>query len=95
MSENKTKGKLIKCVVVSDKMQKSRVAKIERKVKHPKLGKVIKKTTKIMFHDENNTSHVGDHVVIRETRPLSANKSFELHEITKKRSDSVDNASVA
>ena len=84
MSENKTKGKLIKCIVVSDKMQKSRVAKVERKVKHPMFGKVIKKTTKIMFHDEKNISQVGDHVVIRETRPISAHKSFELHEIVKK-----------
>ena len=54
----------IKCVVISDKMNKTRVAKVERKVKHPIVGKYIKRTTKYFFHDEENTSKVGDQVLI-------------------------------
>lgn len=74
----------VRGVVVSDKMNKSRVAKIERKVKHPLVGKVLKKTSKLMFHDEQNLSKIGDEVWITPTRPLSARKSFKLLEILKR-----------
>ncbi|MFN6077081.1 MAG: 30S ribosomal protein S17, partial [Fluviicola sp.] len=62
-------------VVTSDKMQKSIVVKVERKVKHPKYGKFVKKTTKFVAHDENNDCNIGDTVKIMETRPLSKNKN--------------------
>ncbi|MBP5984254.1 MAG: 30S ribosomal protein S17 [Fluviicola sp.] len=68
-------------VVTSDKMQKSIVVAVERKVKHPKYGKFVKKTTKFVAHDENNDCHIGDTVKIMETRPLSKNKNWRLVEI--------------
>ena len=68
-------------VVTSDKMQKSIVVKVERKVKHPKYGKFVKKTTKFVAHDENNDCNIGDTVKIMETRPLSKNKNWRLVEI--------------
>lgn len=74
----------IRCTVVSDKMSKTRVAKFERKVKHPLVGKYIKKTTKYFFHDENEQSHTGDQVLIVQTKPMSKNKCFKLLSIEKK-----------
>ncbi|MBN9293512.1 MAG: 30S ribosomal protein S17 [Flavobacteriia bacterium] len=68
-------------VVTSDKMQKSIVVSVERKVKHPKYGKFVKKTTKFVAHDENNDCNIGDTVRIMETRPLSKNKNWRLVEI--------------
>ena len=68
-------------VVTSDKMEKSIVVSVERKVKHPKYGKFVKKTTKFVAHDENNDCHVGDTVRIMETRPLSKSKNWRLVEI--------------
>lgn len=71
-------------VVVSDKMDKSIVVLVQRKVKHPIYGKFIKKSTKFMAHDEKNESHIGDTVRIMETRPLSKNKCWRLVEIIEK-----------
>ena len=76
--------KQIACVVTSDSMKKSRVAKLERRIKHPGVGKYIKKTTKFMFHDEREESFVGDEVIIEQTRPLSKRKAFDLVKVTKK-----------
>ena len=61
-------------VVMSDKMEKSIVVSVERKVKHPKYGKFVKKTTKFIAHDEKNDCNIGDTVKIMETRPLSKTK---------------------
>jgi small subunit ribosomal protein S17 len=68
-------------VVVSDKMEKSIVVAVKRKVKHPIYGKFVNKTTKFHAHDENNTCNVGDTVRIMETRPLSKTKCWRLVEI--------------
>lgn len=68
-------------VVVSDKMDKSIVILVERKMKHPIYGKFLKRSTKFMAHDEKNESHIGDRVRIMETRPLSKNKCWRLVEI--------------
>lgn len=68
-------------LVVSDKMDKSIVVIVERKVKHPFYGKFVKKTSKFIAHDETNDSHIGDTVRIMETRPLSKNKCWRLVEI--------------
>ena len=68
-------------VVVSDKMDKSIVIKVERKMKHPIYGKFLKRSTKFMAHDEKNECHIGDRVRIMETRPLSKNKCWRLVEI--------------
>ena len=71
-------------VVVSNKMDKSIVIKVERKVKHPLYGKFVKKSTKFMAHDEKNECNIGDIVRIMETRPLSKNKCWRLVEIVEK-----------
>ena len=70
--------------VVSDKMNKTIVVAIEDNIKHPKYGKIIKRTTKIHVHDENNECGVGDKVLVMETRPLSATKRWRLVEIIEK-----------
>lgn len=71
-------------VVVSNKMDKSIVILVERKVKHPMYGKFVKKSTKFMAHDEKNECNVGDTVRIMETRPLSKNKCWRLVEIVER-----------
>ncbi|UKN03174.1 30S ribosomal protein S17 [Paracrocinitomix mangrovi] len=71
-------------VVTSDKMEKSIVVSVERKVKHPMYGKFVKKTTKFVAHDENNDSKIGDTVRIMETRKLSKNKNWRLVEIVER-----------
>ena len=68
-------------IVTSDKMQKSIVVSVERKVKHPKYGKFVKKTTKFVAHDEKDDCNEGDIVKIMETRPLSKSKNWRLVEI--------------
>lgn len=71
-------------VVTSDKMEKSIVVSVERKVKHPMYGKFVKKTTKFVAHDEKNDSNIGDTVRIMETRPLSKSKCWRLVEIVER-----------
>jgi len=68
-------------VVVSNKMDKSIVIAVKRKVKHPVYGKFVNKTNKFHAHDEENTCNIGDTVRIMETRPLSKNKSWRLVEV--------------
>lgn len=68
-------------LVVSNKMDKSIVVEVERKIKHPKYGKFVKKTSAFMAHDEKNDCNIGDTVRIMETRPLSKNKCWRLVEI--------------
>ena len=71
-------------VVTSNKMEKSIVVSVERKVKHPKYGKFVKKTTKFVAHDEKNECNPGDAVRIMETRPLSKSKNWRLVEIVER-----------
>ncbi len=68
-------------VVTSNKMEKSIIVSIERKVKHALYGKFLKKTSKFVAHDEENSCNEGDTVKIMETRPLSKNKNWRLVEI--------------
>lgn len=70
--------------VVSDKMNKTIVVQVERKVKHPVYGKYVKRTSKMYVHDEENSSRVGDVVRIQQTRPLSKTKRWKLVEIVKR-----------
>ena len=70
--------------VTSDKMDKTIVVEVEDRVKHPLYGKVIRRTSKVKAHDEQNTAGIGDLVVIAETRPLSASKRWRLVEIAEK-----------
>jgi small subunit ribosomal protein S17 len=71
-------------IVLSDKMQKTRVVAVQRSFRHPQYEKVIKRTTKFYVHDEKNESHLGDKVKIMETRPLSHLKRWRLVEILEK-----------
>ncbi|MBU6210568.1 MAG: hypothetical protein RLZ79_1669 [Pseudomonadota bacterium] len=64
--------------VVSNKMNKTIAVEISRLVKHPRYGKYIRRTTKLLAHDETNESRQGDTVTIAECRPLSRNKSWRL-----------------
>ena len=68
-------------IVSSNKMDKSIVVTIERKVKHELYGKFLKKTSRLVAHDEENTCNEGDTVKIMETRPLSKSKNWRLVEI--------------
>ena len=77
MGERKTK----EGVVVSDAMQKTRVVRIERVYRHPKYQRVIRMSKKLKAHDEANESHVGDRVLIEETRPMSKEKRWRIRKI--------------
>lgn len=81
--ENTKKQRAIRGIVTSDKMDKTRVFSVVRMVKHPVVGKFVKRTTKFMFHDEKNATKIGDEVLITPTRPMSARKSFQLLSIIK------------
>jgi small subunit ribosomal protein S17 len=70
--------------VVSDKMEKTVVVAVEDRVKHALYGKVMRRTSKLKAHDENNDCGVGDRVLIMETRPLSATKRWRVVEILEK-----------
>jgi small subunit ribosomal protein S17 len=70
--------------VVSDKMDKTVVVVVEDRVKHPKYGKVIRRTKKYKAHDGANACGIGDRVLLTETRPLSATKRWRVAEILEK-----------
>ena len=71
-------------MVVSDKMNKTVVVEVEDRVKHPLYGKVMRRTSKLKAHDENNACGIGDRVSLMETRPLSATKRWRVVEILEK-----------
>ncbi len=70
--------------VISDKMDKTVVVAIENHVKHPVIGKIVKRTYKLRAHDENNECGVGDTVKVMETRPLSKTKRWRVVSIVEK-----------
>ena len=70
--------------VTSNKMQDTIVVMVERRVKHPKYRKFIKRSTKVHVHDQGNTATIGDLVVVQECAPLSKTKSWKLIDIRKK-----------
>ena len=76
--EQSKKIKTLTGTVISDKMDKTAVVLFERKVKHPKYGKYVKKSTKYKIHDEKNECKTGDVVTIAEVRPISKDKSWKL-----------------
>ena len=73
-------------LVVSDKMNKTRVVAVERTFRHPRYERVIKRTSRFKAHDERNEAHVGDRVLIVETRPLSKDKRWRIKEILQRAS---------
>ncbi|MFG2108809.1 30S ribosomal protein S17 [Micromonospora chersina] len=89
MSENTTataraSRKVREGLVVSDKMDKTVVVEVEDRVKHALYGKIMRRTSKLKVHDEQNSAGIGDRVLIMETRPLSATKRWRLVEILEK-----------
>jgi small subunit ribosomal protein S17 len=88
VTENQTKPrgrrKVREGFVTSDKMNKTVVVEVEDRVKHPLYGKVMRRTSKLKAHDENNTCGIGDRVLLMETRPLSATKRWRVVEILEK-----------
>ena len=68
-------------IVVSDKMEKTAVVKVDRLVKHPVYNKYIKRSAKYKAHDEENSAKIGDKVLIVETRPLSKDKRWKIRQI--------------
>jgi len=73
-----TNPRILTGVVISDKADKTITVKVERKVKHPIYGKVIKRATKVHAHDENNDAVIGDVVSVKECRPISKLKTWIL-----------------
>ena len=76
--------KTLRGYVTSDKMDKTVVVEVEDRVKHPLYGKVLRRTSRLKAHDENNEAGVGDRVLLMETRPLSATKRWRLVRIVEK-----------
>ncbi len=81
MSQKQENERLLTGRVISNKMEKTISVKVERLVKHPLYGKYIKRSTKILAHDENNQSKEGDLVAISSSRPISKRKSWTLVKI--------------
>ena len=73
-----TNPRILTGVVTSDKADKTITVKIERKVKHPLYGKVVKRASKVHAHDENNIASIGDIVSVKECRPISKTKTWVL-----------------
>ncbi|HHW10557.1 MAG TPA: 30S ribosomal protein S17 [Firmicutes bacterium] len=71
-------------VVVSDKMDKTRVIEVERLIRHPLYHRIIRRTVKLKAHDKDNSTHVGDRVKVIETRPLSKEKRWCIIEVLEK-----------
>lgn len=83
-AETRNARKVRTGTVVSDKMEKTVVVAIERRVKHPVYGKMMTRTKKLKAHDEENSAKLGDTVRIMETRPLSKDKRFRVVEIVER-----------
>ena len=84
MSEESKLVRTLAGRVVSDKMEKSAVVLVERRVRHPLYGQYIRRSTKLHIHDENNECKVGDTVTIQECRPISRTKSWKLVEVVER-----------
>ncbi|TCO65348.1 30S ribosomal protein S17 [Actinocrispum wychmicini] len=83
-AEPRGRRKVREGYVVSDKMDKTVVVRLEDRKKHPRYAKVLRSTVKVKAHDEENAAGVGDRVLLMETRPLSATKRWRLVEILEK-----------
>ena len=84
MSEQAKTERVLTGRVVSNKMDKTITVNIESKIKHPLYGKFVKQSTKLHAHDEDNQCSEGDLVTIKECRPLSKKKKFQLVDIVEK-----------
>ena len=84
VSSERSARKVREGLVVSDKMDKTVVVAVEDRFKHPLYGKVVRRTSKLKAHDEQNACGIGDRVLLMETRPLSASKRWRVVEILEK-----------
>ena len=85
VTENERNSRKIRVgTVVSDKMDKTVVVAVEDRFKHPLYGKVVRRTSKLKAHDEQNSCGIGDRVLLMETKPLSASKRWRVVEILEK-----------
>ncbi len=84
MEERKRVRKLIKGVVVSNKMDRTVVVKVQRMVEYPKYRKMVRRFTKFKAHDPNRDCRIGDQVLIVETRPLSKDKRWRVKQILRR-----------
>ena len=84
MEQTRNLRKTMIGTVVSNKMDKTVVVSVERKVRHSIYGKIVKRTYKLKAHDENNSCNVGDTVKVMETRPLSKDKRWRVVEVIEK-----------
>jgi small subunit ribosomal protein S17 len=85
MSEQVSKNlRTLTGIITSDKMSNSKTVKVERRVEHPIFGKIVRRSTKLHVHDPSNIGRNGDTVKIRECRPLSKTKNWELVEVLEK-----------
>ncbi|MBM3686339.1 MAG: 30S ribosomal protein S17 [Actinobacteria bacterium] len=84
VSSERNARKVREGLVVSDKMDKTVVVAVEDRFKHPLYGKVVRRTSKLKAHDEQNVCGIGDRVLLMETRPLSASKRWRVVEILEK-----------
>ena len=83
-AESRSRRKVREGLVVSDKMDKTVVVTVEDRVKHALYGKVLRRTSKLKAHDEQNECGIGDRVLLMETRPLSATKRWRVVQILEK-----------
>lgn len=83
-TDDRTTRKVREGYVVSDKMDKTVTVAVEDRFKHPLYGKVVRRTSKLKAHDEQNACGVGDRVLLMETRPLSSTKRWRVVEILEK-----------
>ena len=84
VTQERTSRKVREGLVVSDKMDKTVVVTVEDRVKHALYGKVLRRSSKVKAHDEDNAAGIGDRVLLMETRPLSATKRWRVVEILEK-----------
>jgi small subunit ribosomal protein S17 len=83
-TDERARRKVREGLVVSDKMDKTVVVSVEDRVKHALYGKVLRRTSKLKAHDEQNECGIGDRVLIMETRPLSATKRWRVVQVVEK-----------
>jgi small subunit ribosomal protein S17 len=83
-TDERSRRKVREGLVVSDKMDKTVVVSVEDRVKHALYGKVLRRTSKLKAHDEQNECGIGDRVLIMETRPLSATKRWRVVQVVEK-----------
>jgi small subunit ribosomal protein S17 len=82
--QTKETNRTLTGVVVSDKMDKSAIVRVQRRIKHPVYGKYVRRSTNFHIHDEENSCKEGDTVLIRQCRPVSKTKSWQLVDIVEK-----------